>query len=62
MEKTLQFNGMSSLISLPRTGFYLGDKLVVSGVVENPTSSSRRVKVGIRVVRVSLGAWNFPGQ
>ncbi|KAF6029017.1 hypothetical protein EB796_012677 [Bugula neritina] len=54
-EKTLQFNSLSALISLPKTGFYLGQKLVVGGVVENPTSSSRKVKVGIRVVRTIVG-------
>ena len=53
MSKTLQFNSMSSLISLPKTGLFLGDSLIVSGMVENPTATSRRVKVGIRVVRVS---------
>ena len=40
-------------MSLPKTGLYLGESLIVSGLVENPTGTSRRVKVGIRVVRVS---------
>ena len=53
-EKVLQFNGMSALITLPKTGFYLGDSLVVSGRVENPSNTSKKVKVGLRVVRVSL--------
>ena len=52
-EKVLQFNGMSALITLPKTGFYLGDSLVVSGRVENPSNTSKKVKVGLRVVRVS---------
>ncbi|XP_067948646.1 uncharacterized protein [Watersipora subatra] len=60
-EKPLQFNGMNSLISLPKTGLFLGDNLLVSALVENPTQTSRRVKIGVRVVRkiVGHGALDF---
>jgi len=46
-------NILTAQITLPRTGFFLGDRLNVSGLITNTSSSSRKVKVGIKIVRVS---------
>lgn len=53
-ENNLPFQSLSAVITLPKTGFYLGEELTVRGVVSNPTSSSRKVKVGVCIIRVSF--------
>lgn len=50
-----EFSGMSAIISLNRTGFYVGDLVSVTGTITNNNRNSRKVCVGLELIRSVVG-------